>query len=65
MIGTIDVKVAEALQRKQKDIDLAIDAGRVKAARLFEITAKEQVLDLVGQQHTSFRDSVHTWLSKA
>lgn len=46
--GTIDEKMAKQLRHKQMDIDKAIDNGEVNAAKLFEITSKEEVLDMVG-----------------
>jgi SNF2 family DNA or RNA helicase len=46
--GTIDEKMAQKLRRKQTDIDRAIDNGEVNAAKLFDVTSKEEVLDMVG-----------------
>lgn len=46
--GTIDMTMTQTLLEKQRDIDLAIDRGEVNAARLFEITMKEQVLGMIG-----------------
>ena len=50
MRGTIDEKMAKRLHHKQVDIDKAIDNGEVNAAKLFEITSKEEVLDMVGDK---------------
>ena len=47
LINTIDGKMANTLQKKQRDIDLAIDNGEVNAAKLFEPTTKEQILELI------------------
>ena len=45
---TIDMTMTDTLQKKQRDIDLAIDRGEINAARLFEVTTTEQVLDMIG-----------------
>ncbi len=45
---TIDMTMTNTLQKKQRDIDLAIDRGEINTARLFEVTTKEQVLDMIG-----------------
>ena len=47
---TIDMTMTNTLQQKQRDIDLAIDRGEINAARLFEITTTEQVLDMIGDK---------------
>jgi hypothetical protein len=46
---TIDIKMAQALRHKQDDVDLAVDAGQVNAARLLGITTKAWVFDLMGE----------------
>jgi len=45
--GTIDEKMSRQLERKQRDIDLAIDNGEIDGAKLFKITTKQQILDLI------------------
>lgn len=47
LVNTIDQRMAEVLQRKQRDIDQAIDGGRIEAARLFEIRTSDDVLRLI------------------
>jgi len=47
LVNTIDERMAEVLQRKQKDIDQAIDGGRIEAAKLFEIKMADDVLRLI------------------
>jgi len=47
LTNTIDQRMAEVLRRKQKDIDRAIDGGRVDTAKLFEIKTADDVLQLV------------------
>jgi len=39
--------MAEVLQRKQRDIDQAIDGGRIRAAKLFEMKTADDVLTLI------------------
>jgi len=47
LVNTIDERMAEVLQRKQRDIDQAIDGGRIKAARLFDIRTSDDVLKVI------------------
>ena len=47
LVNTIDARMAEVLQRKQKDIDQAIDGGRIRAAKLFEMKTADDVLRLI------------------
>ncbi len=49
IVHSIDERMADQLHRKQKDIDLAIDAGEVNAAVLFEINSKAQLLHMIGR----------------
>ena len=48
ILDSIDAEMASRLQKKQGDIVLAIDRGEVNAARFFDITTKQQVLDMIG-----------------
>jgi len=47
LVNTIDQRMAEVLERKQRDIDQAIDGGRINAAKLFEIKTADDVLRLI------------------
>jgi len=47
LVNTIDERMAEVLQRKQRDIDQAIDGGRIRAAKLFEMKTADDVLTLI------------------
>jgi len=47
LVNTIDERMAEVLERKQKDIDQAIDGGRINAARLFDIRTSGDILKLL------------------
>ena len=47
LVNTIDQRMAEVLQRKQRDIDQAIDGGHIEAAKLFNIQTSADVLRLI------------------
>jgi len=47
MINTIDERMAEVLRAKQRDIDQAIDGGRIDGAKLFEMRTSADVLRLI------------------
>jgi len=47
LVNTIDERMAEVLQRKQRDIDQAMDGARIQAAKLFEIRTRGDVLRLI------------------
>jgi len=47
LLDTIDERMAEVLQTKQKDIDEAIDGGRIQAAKLFDLRTSGDILKLL------------------
>lgn len=47
LLNTIDERMAEVLETKQRDIDQAIDGGRIRAAKLFEMKTADDVLRLI------------------
>ena len=47
LLDTIDERMAQVLESKQRDIDQAMDGGRINTARLFDIRSSGDILKLL------------------